>query len=329
MISFILKILGIFLAFHFYKNRYPKEFNEYSNNIYEYLKNNEQLKPTLPYLLKAGYAVIYVYSFCQIVLNKVIQTSAPCVRSIRDKVCEYLVKNNIISEKVMNNIHIKPSITTDNIQSIISFFNDGELLNKQEFSIDFKKLVEQDLNQDRNTYDLLAITSKNKNNNENNNQNFVHNILTFTNNQIPTFNRSYELSNIRFIAFYLKQLDKSHPIDLCKDNTNYYVVGNVINSAFMKYYLKNVLNVTIDNNIPFKYTLELMDHNVKMVYLDETNSIIIQKDDYIVDSIIKTVELDEEPEESNGEPEESNEEPEESNEEPDESIDTNIDKKTE
>jgi hypothetical protein len=63
---------------------------------------------------------------------------------------------------------------------------------------------------------------------------------------------------------------------------NFYVVGNVFNTNFFKYYLENVLNVKIDNdtNKPFTYTLELMDHNVSMVYLNETQSIVIKKYGY-------------------------------------------------
>jgi hypothetical protein len=50
-----------------------------------------------------------------------------------------------------------------------------------------------------------------------------------------------------------------------------------------KYYLINVLQTTIDTDKPFVYTLELMDHNVSMVYLDETQSIVIQKDGYKIE----------------------------------------------
>ena len=72
MIMFLIKVLGVFLAFHFYKNRYPNEFDNYSNQIYEYLKNNEHIKSFFPYLLKTGYVFIYIYSFCQIALNKIL-----------------------------------------------------------------------------------------------------------------------------------------------------------------------------------------------------------------------------------------------------------------
>ena len=83
---------------------------------------------------------------------------------------------------------------------------------------------------------------------------------------------------------------------MCESNKNYYVVDNVINSAFVKYYLINVLQTTIDTDKPFVYTLELMDHNVSMVYLDETQSIIIQKDGYKIEdntNVVKDKEVKE------------------------------------
>jgi hypothetical protein len=44
-----------------------------------------------------------------------------------------------------------------------------------------------------------------------------------------------------------------------------------------------VLSIEIDNSKPFVYTLELMDHNVQMVYLNEMQSIVFQKDGYIIE----------------------------------------------
>jgi hypothetical protein len=84
----------------------------------------------------------------------------------------------------------------------------------------------------------------------------------------------------------LKYDDKTYSIDLHNNNNNNYIIGNVLNSAFYKDYLTNVLNIIIDNNKPFLYELELMDHNVSMVFLNEKQNIIIEKDDYkIVDNI--------------------------------------------
>ena len=81
--------------------------------------------------------------------------------------------------------------------------------------------------------------------------------------------------------------DSKHIIELFNKDMNFYIVGNVINSEFLKYYLQNILQITVDKNTPFTYTLELMDQNIEMVYLNETQSIVLKKDDYeVIDPVI-------------------------------------------
>ena len=109
-------------------------------------------------------------------------------------------------------------------------------------------------------------------------------------------NITYEPSRSHILSLYLKMVtndnkETNYNIQLSSDTMNFYVVGNVFNTNFFKYYLENVLNVKIDNdtNKPFTYTLELMDHNVSMVYLNETQSIVIKKYGYEIleSSLIK------------------------------------------
>jgi hypothetical protein len=212
----------------------------------------------MPYLLKVGYAFIYAYSFCQILLNKVIQITSPYVKMLRDKIMP--CKMSATCNTTNSNSNSK--------KTIVSFYNDGLLVKKDEFT-DFNADIKN--SQPIDAFNLVTITDAS-------NCDGVRNILTF----IPD-ECKYDLLDLRFLALYLKHDDKSHIIDLYQDNSNYYVAGNVINSAFLKYYLKNVLSVVIDNSKPFVYTLELMDHNVQMVYLNEMQSIVFQKDGYIIE----------------------------------------------
>ena len=260
MLVLTLRLLAISFVFHFYKNRYPNEYNAFSKQIFDYIENNEKLKPIMPYLLKVGYAFIYAYSFCQILLNKVIQITSPYVKMLRDKIMPCKMSDTCNNTNNNNNSN---SNTT-----IISFYNDGLLVKKDEF-VDFTADIKN--SQPTEVFNLVTITNAS-------NCNGAKNILTF----IPD-ECKYDLLDLRFLALYLKHDNKSHIIDLYQDNSNYYVAGNVINSAFLKYYLKNVLSVVIDNSKPFVYTLELMDHNVQMVYLDETQRIVFQKDGYIIE----------------------------------------------
>jgi vacuolar-type H+-ATPase subunit H len=94
-------------------------------------------------------------------------------------------------------------------------------------------------------------------------------------------NLKYEVSNVRFLAIYLKlTVSNSHIIELFNNDANYYVVGNKLDSKFFKYYLHNVLNIKVDNESPFEYKLEIMDHNVNMIYVNEKQNILIEKDGY-------------------------------------------------
>ena len=270
MLVTVLKLLLLSFAFHFYKNRYPKEFEGYSNQLFEYVQNNESMKPILPYIVKVGYVFIYFYSCYQIFLNKIIRFFNPYVMSVRDKVHDYLVKRNIISNKMC-----KKEVDTNSpqVKTIVTFFNEGVQINKEELLTCFNETDVTKVNTTGN-YDLLVISDVCEDSREN--------IIIFSK-ITDTSNSKYELSNIQFLALYLKHNDNNHIINLCESNKNYYVVDNVINSAFVKYYLINVLQTTIDTDKPFVYTLELMDHNVSMVYLDETQSIIIQKYGYKIE----------------------------------------------
>jgi hypothetical protein len=259
MFALLLRLLAISFVFHFYKNRYPNEFNAFSKQVFDYIENNEKLKPIMPYLLRAGYAFIYAYSFCQILLNKVIQITSPYVKMLRDKIMPCKMSTTINT----NTTNI--SITNE---TVVSFYNDGLLVKKDEFA-ELTAAIKN--SQPPDAFNLVTITN-------------AKNILTFIPNECK-----YELLDLRFLALYLKHNDRSHIIDLYQDNINYYVAGNTINSAFLKYYLKNVLSIEIDNSKPFVYTLELMDHNVQMVYLDETQSIVFQKDSYIIEDGTKVL----------------------------------------
>ena len=180
MLLLLFKILTIFFGGHYYKNRYPKEYEDYSNQLFEYINNNDRLKPYLPYLFKFGYGIIYIYSFCQIILNKGIKISLPYVKIIRDKTCKYLVNRSPNQETIL-----KKELTTNNT-SIISFFNEGVLISKEPFS--------EGLSYESLCYDLLIITDLIM---DDMNTPEVKNIVTCMNKMIPT-DFKYELSDIKF-----------------------------------------------------------------------------------------------------------------------------------
>ena len=73
-------IIALIFSIHFYKNRYPKEFDEIIQQILSEIQKNETLKPYLPVLTNVCYNLIYVYSFCQITLNNIIQFCIPYIQ---------------------------------------------------------------------------------------------------------------------------------------------------------------------------------------------------------------------------------------------------------
>jgi hypothetical protein len=99
---------------------------------------------------------------------------------------------------------------------------------------------------------------------------------------INTCNSSLEISNITFIALYLNYNNERYNINLKTKEFNYYLVENIINKQFVQYYINNILK------LPFYYTkenmasyqLELMDHEVNMISLNENQSIIIENNGY-------------------------------------------------
>lgn len=102
----------------------------------------------------------------------------------------------------------------------------------------------------------------------------------------PEICNQFEPSDITFIALYLNYNDVRYHINLKTDTYNYYLVGNVINRLFLQYYINvilNNINFVIDDEK--SYSLELMDHEVNMIYLDITQSIVIEKNGYRINTI--------------------------------------------
>lgn len=224
-------IIALIFSIHFYKNRYPKEFDAIMQQILFEIQKNETIKPYLPVLTNICYNLIYVYSFCQITLNNIIHFCIPYIQLATKTV-----------EKMISGTNTSTNTSTPNISLVTTDYN----------LVLVKSLVNDMIILDKLPTELNAL--------------------------------QYEQSNIRFLALYMKMLndDSKHIIELFNKDMNFYIVGNVINGEFLKYYLHNILNITVDKNSPFTYTLELMDQNIEMVYLNETQSIVLKKDAYEV-----------------------------------------------
>ena len=243
----VFTIISLLFGVHFYKSRYPEDFDTVILNISANIQQNESFKPFLPFLTSLAYYTIYVYSFCQILFLKTMNVCVPYINLVVKRIFNAISKPGIElkTEPLQNVTEQKPIILTQldtvdgNLVLIKSPTNDVIILDKMPDSLD---------------------------------------------------NLKYDVSDIRFLALYLKHnLSENHIIDLYNNSANYYVVGNKLDSEFFKYYLQDVLNVKLDNDKPFEYKLELMDQNVNMIYVNEKESIVIEKDGYKISLLSEAI----------------------------------------
>jgi hypothetical protein len=93
----------------------------------------------------------------------------------------------------------------------------------------------------------------------------------------------YKVSQIHFINVDLEYNNEMYPIKLKTDNVNYYIVNNSLNAFFIKYYILNVLKISINENEPFHYTIHIIDHNVNCITLNQVQRLIITEDGYEIE----------------------------------------------
>ena len=250
----VFTVIALIYSINLYKSHYPKEFDIIVTQIISFIQQNETIKPYLPLLTTMCYNAIYAYSFCQVTLNKTIKFIEP-----------YL-------QQGIKNIHLMILYNTNKNTDTTNLFT---IVNANIYTSSDSNLVVIKSPTPKNDMIILDKVPDN-----------LENI-------------TYEPSRSHILSLYLKMVtndnETNYNIQLSSDTMNFYVVGNVFNTNFFKYYLENVLNVKIDNdtNKPFTYTLELMDHNVSMAYLNETQSIVIKKYGYEIleGSLIKNQEI--------------------------------------
>ena len=95
----------------------------------------------------------------------------------------------------------------------------------------------------------------------------------------------YELSNEKFIMVELVVKDVTVSIKFSTDDYNYFVVGNIFNHPFIKYFLNKhygdfLMKHSIAPEELNKYQLKIMDSNVMSQEFDENQSIVIETNGY-------------------------------------------------
>ena len=220
--------------------------------LYVYFPDHFKLiqKKLLNFSIKIAYNIIYFYGVCQIKCNQMYNYILPYFKKYN--IFSFISDNSELTIKE-EEIEVEIFDTVSNIIVLKKELDKMEL-DKMEFLNPVVILISQSSNINKKIlYDLKS----------------------------ENLNKQFDLSEITFIALYLNYNNVRYQINLKTDTYNYYLVGNVINKFFLQYYINTVLNninFTIDDKK--SYSLELMDHEVNMIYLDIEDSIIIEKNSY-------------------------------------------------
>jgi hypothetical protein len=74
--------------------------------------------------------------------------------------------------------------------------------------------------------------------------------------------------------------DETYDIKLHNKKDNYYIVGNIIDEKFIKYYLEKYYNIKVNKDV--SYIVQLLDENVKINILNMDKKIILLENEYII-----------------------------------------------
>ena len=229
------------------------------------------------------YNIIYVFSVCQIKYNKLCICLIKYLQEYEDIYPFYnydLVDNNdIITITFFNNAtEIKEIVCSNSKRELNNLLiKDNEPIN---YNLLIMSIPPKNTEQIFVTSESVYVTSESVCNQMNKVM-----ISSLYNTNMIDFNHSYtyEESSFKFISINLTYNNNTYSICLKNAEYNYYIVNNIIDKVFFQYYLVNILKVNLIEQLhEFKYILEIMDHNVNMFSLNETQYIIFKNDDYSV-----------------------------------------------
>ena len=224
--------------------------------VYQFCKKSYQGEFNEQYT-NIAYTTIYIYSNVQIMGLRIYKHVYPFIKLTSTSVLTILKKYSVINETIVLNP--------------IQFYKDGSLILKKMISSNFNELLE--IEQDKKDYNFMIYTDC---------SNYPFNNVVYYHDIPEIF--SYNVSNIKFLALALTFNNIEYDIKLHTTEHNYYIVNNIIDQSFLLYFMKNVLNLKINETSDFKYTLLLCDQNAEMKELNETDRLIIYKDSYEIKS---------------------------------------------
>jgi hypothetical protein len=222
-------------------------FIKFINDIYN---NRNDLNN---YFINVSYNCIHLYSKLTILFNKHINCYLKSLINIYNKFFNYYSTIEFYDEGVL--------------------FRTNYILNSNTSSRE--QMIELKQNVEPLEYDLIIYSDKDDEDDKINKVCYREFPESF----------SYEKSNIKFLSLTLIYNKKIIEIDLLNEVSNYYIVNNIINKQFIIYYLLNIKKFCFESLLEFNYKLELIDHNVNIINLDETDEIVIEQKNYIIKKI--------------------------------------------
>lgn len=228
-------------------------------------------------IISVSYNLIYYYSSTQIYLNKITRFVSPyvskIVKMIKESCKEETSKKDTQGIDRIVRIYKGHHICIPYVAYNSTYISDSPFLCDNQIDNLLKKYGD---NLDNVIFDLIIVSL--------NNVNLQTNQILYTNTKMIRSFDDYTISNIMFFAVELTYKDEIFSIELNNEEYNYYIVNNVLNKTFFKYYLTIVLKVVIDYN-NFDYIVNIIDHNVKIIELTPNDYLIIKKDDYEIKTI--------------------------------------------
>jgi len=227
--------------------------------------------------LKSTYNLLYIYSVCQIKCNYIYNYFSPYVKYFQTAF-ELLLKKD-------NKNDTSEAEPSSKINMRIEVYDNSTL--KPLFERNLTKMSKDNLTCLDTLSDYTMIVTDLSEDNINNTKK-IKKIMIICDTYLEKYDFNFELSDITFVALYLNYNNERYNINLKMNDFNFYVVGNIINKTFLQYYMKNILHNDIFINtdtesLKSSYKLELMDHEVNIMSLTESQYIIIEKNGYNVE----------------------------------------------
>jgi hypothetical protein len=204
-----------------------------------------------PLMINIAYNLLYCFSWCQIQLCKI-------KTNIRSKltIVDLYFKKYLKDKGWVTDIIVNEMIIIDN--------NGDELCNLR---IENKVIDENECA----NFDYAGILLLD----EDINTNCVNHVFY---EKIPK-NIDYKVSKIKFMSIELDYNNNKYLIELKTSDKNYYIVNNYLNELFFKYYIKNILNLSVNQN-NFNYSVTIIDNDANIIYLLPHQSIKINENNY-------------------------------------------------